>query len=185
MKKALLTFAALAVALGAVAGSRMATEEWVRSYVAANAPMNEAWVSDFVSNYVERTVGTAVGTRVATNGTYYTSNGVTLFIENSTEQAVVVAQQTALSASFGYTNRCVFAKVPDAPCYRSGSLVIHEDEATTNFWTVAGGVTYSSRDEATGRWLVGPGGTNRFCRLAGAYIQPSQAAAILAIGGAE
>ncbi|MBQ7190195.1 MAG: hypothetical protein IJR99_12345 [Kiritimatiellae bacterium] len=190
-RKAILMFAALSVALGAAAGSRMATEEWVRRYVGTAGTngvfATEAWVSNYVADALAD-VG-VVSQTSASNGQWLAYGKYRVFVEDQTEFCIAVMEETPLSASHGFTNDCVFARVPDESRYRHGPLSIYE--TPTNFYTVAGGNTYVSVDIGSGRWLadIGGGETNLFCHLCGTYLSPTQAADILSIpesiGGAE
>lgn len=145
----------------------------------------QAWVANYVSNYVGSVVTPAVAVSNSTDGTWYAMDGNRLFVEKQTEFCLAVMEQTELSASLGYTNDCIFAKVPGESLYRHGPLTIVD--TPTNFYTTAGGVTYESVKIGKAYWLalVGGGQTNLFCHLCGTYLGPSQVEAILAIGGGD
>lgn len=183
-RKAILMFAALSVAIGAAAGSRMATEEWVRRYVGASGTNGVFATESWVSNYVDAVIAlidSGVTVSASTNGYLMTYGDVRLFVEYQTEFCMAVVEQTALSASYGYTNDVVFAKDPANPrIYRNGDLTIHI--TPTNFYTVAGGNIYRSVEIGKSRWLAGVAGgvTNRFCKLGRTYLGPSQVAKVLA-----
>lgn len=156
----------------------------------------QAWVRNYVSNYVASVAGTAVGTVAATNGTYYSANGYSLFVEDQSVRALVVKRATPIAASLGYTNGCVFARsveiyywsvngqtaMEERVVYRNGGKTILADEAATNFWVETTGARYEFLGMSrSGCWLASTAGgvTNLFCCLAGAMIQPSQAERII------
>ena len=157
----------------------------------------EKWVANYVSNYVERTASAAVSITTTNGATTYASGGYRLVVEDSTEKALAIVEQTALSAAGGYTNGTVLARVEGQNLYKAGSREISFDDDA--FHCTCGGQTYSSRDISGRTWLarevvttnmenvaisVGPRVTTnivQFCVLARTYIQPSRVARI--IGG--
>ena len=147
----------------------------------------QKWVANYVSNYVERTASAAVSITTTNGATTYASGGYRLVVEASTEKALAIVEQTALSAAGGYTNGTVLARVEGQNLYKAGNREVSFDDDA--FHCAYGGQTYSSRTIAGRTWLAldiaitnGPSiSTNvvRFCALARTYIQPSRVARII------
>ncbi len=156
----------------------------------------QTWVANYVSNFV---AGASAG-RVevaSTNGVAtFSCNGWRLEVEESSEKALAIVEDTQLSALYRYTNGLVLARVPDQAAYKAGGRSIRFDDDF--FYCTAGGRNYMSEVLEGRTWLtrfevvtnmtdvaISGGGpsvsTNRvfFCALARTYIQPSRAAAIL------
>lgn len=174
MKKKLLICMAAAIAFGAVAQSRMATEEWVKRYVRDHA------------------AGTSGAQTRLDGGTNYVSyGGYTMSYEAATEDGLVVSEDTAASRAAGITNGLCFALADAEVGYyvRPGWII----GVTTNGpWLARGtweggtaatnGLAWASSAIGMYTWFVDGGGT-AFARVSRTLLQPGVAAKL--IGGGE
>ena len=144
MKKILLTFSALAVALCASAGSRLATEEWVKSYVGANAAPSTG-AQDLAITYDE------AGNTVVSNRT----TGACGVIEAETERVLVVGVHTNGFQAAGWETGTIFASTNAAAgleaTYAHGADRIYV--TSSNWFCTVSGVAMKSRWIGGRAWM--------------------------------
>lgn len=134
----------------------------------------EAWVKRYVAQRLGEPDRTANGTN------YYVREGVEIAVEEATEYAFVISEDTELSRAHGIVRGMVFAPTsPSRAVHGAYGMTL----GTNGVSMAVGGVEYKTKyRNFTEMWLYDFAGSNWLCRVSGTFIQPGYAARILAGG---